>query len=63
MRGYYLFVIIWVWVRWIRFKKWDFYGDLELEILIRNYCKDRYIKIIVNIENIVNKNLVGFKFR
>lgn len=63
MRGYYLFVIIWVWVFWIRFRKWDFYGDLELEILIRNYCKDRYIKIIVNIENIVNKNLVGFKFR
>lgn len=63
MRGYYLFVIIWVWVFWIRFRKWDFYGDLELEILIRNYCKDRNIKIIVNIENIVNKNLVGFKFR
>lgn len=63
MRGYYLFVIIWVWVFWIRFRKRDFYGDLELEILIRNYCNDRNIKIIVNIENIVNKNLVGFKFR
>lgn len=63
MRGYYLFVIIWVWVFRIRFRKRDFYGDLELEILIRNYCNDRNIKIIVNIENIVNKNLVGFKFR